>query len=349
MESYQRLERAFAEWNNLDPVGMVACSSGSSALHLALESLRLPNGCEVLTSDFNMIAVPRACTLAGLTPVLVDCTDDLLISTELMVQALTEGGSNWDRDIRSTGFGLPRKQAIGAIVLVHIYGRRYEWQRLTSELPFYGPRIIEDLAEAHGVRPHPETDAACWSFFKNKIIAGHEGGAVWFKNHEHAALARQLRCLGFTDKHDFMHVPRGHNYRMSNAHAELILDSLAKVDENVARRREAESWYDAECPDQWKMPARTSPWVYDLRIPGMTAEQQDHAVRLLQEHGIQARHAFRPMSWQEEYRNGRLVRGPEHVAARMGREVIYLPLMGVIEEDAKLAFQILRGLLGSLE
>jgi len=277
-----------------------------------------------------MIAVPRAIALAGLSPVFVDCGDDLLMDIGLLSGHLSECSE--------------KDASPAAVVAVHIYGRVCDVDQITNAASWERFRVIEDLAEAHGVRPHLQTDAACWSFFRNKVIAGQEGGAVYFRDPARAAIARQLRCLGFTDKHDFLHVPRGHNYRLSNIHAELILDSLANVDANVARRREVERWYDELCPTDWRMPARISPWVYDLRIPGLTQERQDHAVRLLIEHGIQARHAFRPMSWQEEFANCRLVRGAEHVAARLGVEVLYLPLAGVTQEDAKLAFEILRGL-----
>ena len=81
-EPYQRLEKLWAEMNDLSSEGMVACSSGTAALHLALESLKLPNGSYVAVPDYTMIACARAVTLAGLKPVFIDCTSDLLIDVE---------------------------------------------------------------------------------------------------------------------------------------------------------------------------------------------------------------------------------------------------------------------------
>lgn len=52
MEPYQLFEQQFAEWASVGNV--VGCSSGTSALHLALESLQLPLGSEVITSDFTI-------------------------------------------------------------------------------------------------------------------------------------------------------------------------------------------------------------------------------------------------------------------------------------------------------
>mgnify|MGYP000263818837 CR=1 FL=1 len=100
---------------------------------------------------------------------------------------------------------------------------------------------MEDRAEAHGVDFGDYIpDAACWSFYRNKIVAGEEGGAIAFKNPRHASVAKSLRSLGFTTSHDFYHVPRGHNYRLANCLAQLVLSSLANVDANLAKRRQLE-------------------------------------------------------------------------------------------------------------
>ena len=308
MEPFLELEQKFATWVGVDPTGMVGCSSGTAALHLALEALRLPKGAEVIMPDLTMVACTRAVSLAGLTPVFVDCGEDLLMEKTLIPQALE----------------LKTK----ALMAVHVYGRGYG-----MEPPGFSPGsfyFIEDLAEAHGIKPHSMTDIACWSFYRNKIIAGEEGGAVWFRDSEHAKLARSLRSMGFTDAHDFMHLPGGHNYRMSNAHAKLILDSLARADENIRQRRQMEARYDLHCPDEWRMPRRDAVWVYDLRIPGMTKEFQDGLVRGLQAEGIAARHCFKPMHMQEEYKDCKHVGG--EVAERMSREVIYLPVSPTMTE-----------------
>lgn len=319
MQPYQQLEAAWAEFNDLDPSGMVACSSGTAALHLAMEAFQLSPGSEVIVPDFTMIACARAVALASLENVFIDCGDDLLLDHRLLGNVANPS----------------------AIIAVHVYGRRCSMDQIAARAGEAGCFIVEDSAEAHGVRPHPRTDAMCVSFYKNKIIAGQEGGAVWFRNQEHAELARSLRSLGFTASHDFYHVPRGHNYRMSNAHAELVLESLAKYETNLNQRREIEAWYDAACPDEWRMPPRDAPWVYDLRLRGH-ADKLDSVVRTLRESGIEARHGFKPMSWQKEFSRCRLVKGERHVAGLAAREVMYLPLTpGLSRERATAAVRMI--------
>lgn len=330
MEPYQELEQEIAKWAGYPAENVVGCSSGTAALHLALESFRLPKGSKVITSDFNMIAVPRAIVLAGLSPVFVDCDDKLLMDS-LLVPYVDENAS--------------------AIVVVHIYGRQLNFDdaRNQGAGPGWcwkdGLRIVEDLAEAHGIKPQPGTDAACWSFYRNKIVAGEEGGAVAFRDPKHASLARSLRSLGFTDKHDFTHLPRGHNYRLSNSHARIILDGLKTVEASIFLRRQIEGWYNAICPHPWKMPERNVPWVYDLRVRGMKPDEQDRVVRELQVAGIPARHAFKPMSLQEEFYVHAIEPGVN--ALRASTEIIYLPIQpGVTSQSSvRKSFDVIRSVL----
>lgn len=307
-EPYEELEVKFAEWNELDPAGMVACSSGTAALHLACEMMGTRSSGRVIVPDLTMVACPRAVVLAGKSPEFCDCDDRLNVKPSEVWKAV-------DDDVHD------------GLLIVHTYGRTPDRANLLA----YGRNqyVVEDLAEAHGTRPDELSDAACWSFYKNKIVCGEEGGAVWFRDPEHAKRARQLRSLGFTDAHDFTHVPRGHNYRMSNAHAKLILPSLAEADQNLAKRRQIEQWYDARVPKEWHMPPRDVVWVYDLRIPGMVYAQQDNLVRGLNQRGVAARHAFKPMTTLDEWRGQQPV-SPN--ALRLSQEVIYLPAYPYLTE-----------------
>lgn len=317
MEAYERLENEFGDFVNMRQGEMVACSSGTAALHLALEALELPQDSKCLMSDYNMIACPRAATLAGLQPIFVDCNeDDLLINTDRL-----------DEVARS---GLDQK----ALLVTHIYGRRCYMEGVRSTQDWVGNLpVIEDMAEIHGIQPDGEcSDAACWSFYKNKIVAGEEGGIVWFKYPEIAKIARELRSLGFSNKHDYLHRPRGHNYRLSNVHAELILKSLMRFSENNARRNQIEEWYDKYVPKQWHQPLRDAVWVYDLRIPDLGYQRLDFIIRELNQQGIAARHGFKPMTMQEEYYSEQISSNAEKATY----EVLYLPVYpSMTEKEVK--------------
>lgn len=322
MEAYQQLEVEFRPWTG-ELSNVVACSSGTSALHLALEAMRLPLGSQVIVPNYTMVAVARAVTLAGHSPVFVDVDyDRLLIDPSQVRKALAS---------------CPDAKAIMA---VHTFGRQCPMEELHQIAEERELAIIEDCAEAHGVLPHPKSAAACWSFYKNKIIAGEEGGAVAFRDPEHARLARELRCIGFKPEHDYNHHPRGHNYRLANSLAELILKSIHRAQEKslvpssgcalLAGRSWTEmrsyivDYFNAICPTKWVTPPREAEWVYDVRIPGMTIETQRKVVICLLEKQIPVRYGFKPMSWQEEYKYH--INFGTWVSDKAASEVIYIPI-----------------------
>lgn len=308
MEAYQQLEKEWAEYVGADPYHAVACNSGTSALHLALEALELPKGGEVIVPDFTMVACARAVVMAGLRPVFADCNNRLVIdrsSVEKLITARTV-----------------------AIMPVHIYGRGCPMKEIADLASTHGLFIVEDCAEYHGAPLSGYADAYCWSFYKNKIVAGEEGGMVVFGNSdggdEQARLARMLRCQGFTDEHDFWHVPRGFNARMPNAQAQLIRESLKRIDENLARRRHLVEWFDRLLPDKFRAAPREAPWVYDLwDVPDACDK-----VHKLNKRGIPARMAFKPMSAQPEFYDARFNRLE---AWRRSMSTLYLPLIPKVD------------------
>jgi dTDP-4-amino-4,6-dideoxygalactose transaminase len=189
------------------------------------------------------------------------------------------------------------------------------------------------MAEVHGTKPHPNSFAACWSFYKNKTIHGEEGGMIAFKNAHDARLAKQLRTLGFDDNHDYFHVPRGVNARMSNAHAELILPSLRTFKSTNATKHFRSNAYDDGVPREWQMPVCTFPWIYPIHIKGMVSFQQGEIVRRLNKKGIAARQGFKSMKLQAEFEHLRGNPFLQTNAMRLQHEIIYLPLSETMTLD----------------
>ena len=294
MQAYEQLEHDWALMHELDPEHMVACSSGTAALHLAFESLRYRNRWkdtdEILCPSFSMVACPRGIAAANLKPRFVDVDFSTGVTTK------------WD---------WLKMSCVKGVLAVHTYGR-------LATLPNFDTCIVEDLAEAHGVFPSSHSDAACWSFYKNKVVAGEEGGAVYFKDLEAARVAKELRCLGMGPVHDFRVLPRGMNYRMSNVHANLILPSMKNMKENLKKRREVEKWYKKLLPDN--RPTRLIPWVYDFLLPRYLSPE--FVVGYFNKKGIAARHSFCPNHSQIEFRTS------ENLGASktLYENLIYLPI-----------------------
>ncbi|WP_439378724.1 DegT/DnrJ/EryC1/StrS family aminotransferase [Amycolatopsis lexingtonensis] len=269
-----RFEAAFAEWN--DVAHGVACSSGTAALTLALRALGIGPGDEVLVPEFTFVASAWAVTYTGATPVFVDCRDDLTIDPALAEAAIT-----------------PRTKAI---MPVHVHGRRCDMDAV-MELAFeYNLRVVEDTAEAHGVRP--VGDIACFSLYANKIVTAGEGGICLTDDRRLAAQMAHLRGFATGKAHDFVHKNLAYNFRMTNLQAAVALAQVERLDEILELRAQIEKRYDErlDFPGITRMPGRDVLWMYDL-----LAEDRDELKAHLAAAGVETRVFFPPMSRQPMY------------------------------------------------
>ncbi|MFF4738664.1 DegT/DnrJ/EryC1/StrS family aminotransferase [Streptomyces sp. NPDC001262] len=271
----QRFERAFADYNSV--AHGVACSSGTAALTLALRALGIGPGDEVIVPEFTMVASAWAVTYTGATPVFVDCADDLNIDVTRIEEKIT-----------------PRTKAI---MPVHIYGRRCDMDAIMDIAFQYNLRVVEDSAEAHGIRP--VGDIACFSLFANKIITSGEGGICLTDDPRLAGQMEHLRAMAFTKDHSFLHKKVAYNNRMTAMQAAVALGQVERLDEILEIRRAIEKRYDeglADVPGITLMPPRDVLWMYDLR-----AERRGELQEFLASESIETRLFFKPMSRQPMY------------------------------------------------
>jgi perosamine synthetase len=300
-----RFEEEFAAYNGV--AHGVACSSGTTALTLALRALGIGPGDEVIVPEFTMIASAWAVTYTGATPVFVDCADDLTIDVSLIESKIT-----------------PRTKAI---MPVHIYGRRCAMDEIMKIAYEYNLRVVEDSAEAHGVRP--VGDIACFSLFANKIITSGEGGICVTNDPHLAAQMAHLRGMAFSKEHNFIHKKLAYNFRMTNLQAAVAVAQVEQIDEILAARKRIEAGYDqrlAGISGITRMPAREVLWMYDLR-----ADNRDELMKYLHEGGIETRLFFQPMSRQPMYYSDDW---SSLNAARFAADGLYLPTyVGLTEED----------------
>jgi perosamine synthetase len=309
-QAFEQLEKEFGEF--IGNPNTVAVSSGTAALHIACEVARTKITDDVTGEvkpsiaipEYTMVACARAAAMADLDIHFVDCNDNLQMNMDLV----------------------PDQMHI--VMAVHIYGNLCNRDPICHRKPWL---VIEDMAEVHGAKPHPNTFAACWSFYKNKTIHGEEGGMIAFKNPQDVRLAKQLRTLGFDDNHDYFHVPRGVNARMSNAHAELILPSLRNFETTNAAKHFRGNNYDNHLPLEWLQFVCRYPWIYPIRIKGMNPFQQRELVLKLNEKGIAARQGFKSMKLQAEFDDG--TADCITNAMRLQHEIIYLPLSETMTRD----------------
>ncbi|AXG81917.1 DegT/DnrJ/EryC1/StrS family aminotransferase [Streptomyces paludis] len=292
----RRFEEEFAQYNGV--AHGVACSSGTAALTLALRALGIGPGDEVIVPEMTFIASAWAVTYTGATPVFVDCRDDLNIDPDLIEEKIT-----------------PRTRAI---MPVHVNGRRCAMDRIMDIAFEYNLRVVEDFAEAHGIKP--VGDVACYSLFANKIITSGEGGICLTDD---ARLARQMSHLGsmaFTKDRSYLHKTIGYNFRMTALQGAVALAQAERIDEILDVRKEIGHRYDeglAGIDGITLMPARDVLWMYDL-----LATDRDALMEFLKDDGIETRYFFQPMSKQPMYHDPVW---PSLNATRFSQEGLYLP------------------------
>lgn len=328
MQDYERLECEIAKLFDTPGEQVTACSSGTAALHTAIECLNdIPtNGSHfsncLITCDYNMVAVPRAGVLAGFEKILFcDCDDALLTSLsednagigDILIEALVN-------------------QRQPTLVIPHLFGKKVDMEVLHAcvdrleQIWDTNILVIEDMAELHGPPPHPKSDAACWSFYKNKVVRGEEGGAVWFNDKWANAyeLSKAFRSLGMVPgRQDYVHAPRGHNYRLSNCHAKLILDSMENFKSNLFQRVVTERTLRDSLPREVLVPGeRISPWFMDVRLPNISSLRWDVMRHEFARMKISWRESFKPMSCQQEFCNSHI----RPNALKASKEVILIDL-----------------------
>ncbi len=312
----EEFERRFARF-----VGTregVATTSGTTALHLALATLGIGVGDEVLVPDFTIVACANAVLYTGATPVFVD------------VDPVT-----WTMDPESASHKITRRTK--AIMPVHIYGHPADMDRVLSIAREHDIAVVEDAAEAHGAKYRGRRvgsigDIGCFSFYSNKIITTGEGGMIVTQSPRHAARARRLRDLAFAgSRRDYRHSELGFNYRMTNLQAAIGLAQVERADEFVDHRRRCAQIY-SELLDgtpgitlPWEAPwAENVYWMYTILVTA-GVRRRGHLMRLLEALGVETRVGFWPLHRQKflTVYAGRRERFP--VSTALGLRALSLP------------------------
>jgi dTDP-4-amino-4,6-dideoxygalactose transaminase len=309
-----------------DAVGMphaAALSSGTAALHLALEAIGVSRGDEVITCTLTFVATANAIAYLGAEPVFVDCNphtwtlDPDLLAEEL--EACTRRGR------------LP-----AAVVSVDLYGQCADYDRIIAICHDYGVPLIEDAAEAlgatYGGRPAGSFgEAAAFSFNGNKILTTSGGGMLVSSHRTLVNRARYLSTQAREPAPHYEHSEVGYNYRMSNLLAALGRGQLRTLDERIEQRRATISHYRdvlGELPGIGFMPeasyGRTNGWLTCLTIDdeAFGATRDDIRVNL-EAQNIESRPVWKPMHLQPVFAQNRCRGGA--VAARLFEHGLCLP------------------------
>lgn len=287
----------------------VACSSGTTALHLALAALGIGVGDEVLVPDFTFVATANAVRYTGATPVLVD------------VDERTWGMSATEARKKITA-------RTKAILCVHTYGVPCDMPGLLALADWHGLMLVEDAAEglggsAMGTALGAIGHVGTLSFYGNKVVTCGEGGACVTQSATLAEKMRWLRGQAQDPERRYFHTGVGFNYRMTEMQAAIGRAQLSRLPAALDDRRRVCERYHARL-GRVGFSAMTpgtpyAPWVFTLRLPPQTRERTTVA---LARAGVDSRPGFSPLHWMPMYYDPS---GAFPVADALARDVVSLP------------------------
>jgi dTDP-4-amino-4,6-dideoxygalactose transaminase len=308
------LEERLAEY--LEVPHVLAVSSGTSAMHLALLALGVGRGDEVITSPITWPATANVIEHAGATPVFCDVReDDLNLDPARLPSLLTERTK--------------------AILPVHLAGQPCDLDAIHA----HGLPVVEDAAHALEARSRGRkvgglSDATCFSLYATKNLAAGEGGLVATPRDDVAEAIREMRLTRRGDGARYDQRTAGYKANLSDVLAAVALAQLDKLELHGAIRARQSLLYDEGLADlDGIAPLARDPrdthalHLYVVRIdPERAGATRDAYQRALADERISTSIHFLPvhrLTWFRE-RYPRQPRLP--VAERAGEEVLSLPL-----------------------
>lgn len=288
---------------------VLALSSGTAGLHLALRCLEVGPGDEVWAATLTFIASLAGVNYQGAKPVFVDADP-----------------ANWCLDPRLLEQGLREAACAGklpkAVIPTDLFGQSCDLDAIVGACDRYGIPVICDSAEAVGAQYKDRhagkgARAAVLSFNGNKIVTTSSGGALASDDENLISLARKLSTQAREPLPHYEHVTIGYNYRLSNILAAIGCAQLADLDERLRHRRwvfKQYSEYLGNLSGIQFMPeapyGASNRWLSVITVDAERFGASREDIRLLLErHNIESRPVWKPMHLQPVFAGSRCIGG----------------------------------------
>jgi len=293
-EFITKFEEKFAEYHGMG-FG-ISTSNGTTALHLALKSIGIKKGDEVIVPSLTFAATANAVIYCNAKPILVDSHPDYWCIDPSKIEEKINKNTR-------------------AIIPVHLYGHPCDMGWIADIANEHGLIIVEDAAEAHGAEYRGKKigtfgEISCFSFYGNKIITTGEGGMCLTNDEEIAERMKILRDHGMRPEKRYWHDEIGFNYRMTNLQAAVGVAQLKKMDDFIDKKRRIAEIYNRglmefhESGELMLHPemswARCVYWVYSIVLK--KGSNMD-LIRHLNSYGVDTRPFFYPLNLMPPYRD----------------------------------------------
>ena len=305
----------------LDVKYAIPCGNGTDALQIALMSLGLKPGDEVITTPFTFVATAEVIGLLGLKPVFVDVDPDtFLMDVSKLEEKIT-----------------PNTRCV---IPVHLFGQCVDMESLLTICEKHNLKIVEDNAQAIGaeIRFSDGTvkkagtigDLGTTSFFPSKNLGCYgDGGAIFTNNEDYGKLVRMIVNHGSSKK--YYHDVIGVNSRLDSLQAVVLRAKLPQLDVFNKARQKVAAFYNEKFKDlkSVQIPSFAS-WSthvfhqYTLRLVGI---ERAPFMEYLKECGISSAVYYPvPLHIQEGYKESGYNNGDFPISEELSESVISLPI-----------------------
>ncbi len=294
-----RFENEFARYLNVKKA--VVTMNGTSALELALRTLNIGVGDEVIVSSMTFISPVNTVKYVGAEPVFVDvCRDTWVMDADKVEELIT-----------------PRTKAI---LPVHIYGHPVDMDKIMDIANRYNLYVIEDATESLAAEYKEKKVGSighigCFSFNGNKLITTGAGGMLVTDDERFGERAKYLSTQTKTvlSNGGFYHEEIGYNFRMPNLLAAMGCAQLENIDEYSSIKRNNANLYNKLLCDVngIRLPVERESvknvyWLYSILVEEDYYITRDELILKLKENNIQSRPFFMPVHRMPPYKESKI-------------------------------------------
>lgn len=313
----------------------VVTMNGTAALELALRTLGIGEGDEVIVSSLTFISPVNTIKYVGAEPVFVDiCRDTWVMDASKIEEMIT-----------------PKTKAI---LPIHIYGHPADMDKIMKIAKKYNLYVIEDATESlgslySGAAAGTIGHIGCYSFNGNKLITTGAGGMLVTNDEKLGERAKYLSTQTKTvlDNGGFYHEEIGYNFRMPNILAAMGCAQLENIEEYIKIKRQNAKVYNellknvngVTLPAE-KESVKNVYWLYSILVEDDYQLTRDELILKLKENGIQARPFFMAVHEMPPYNECR--HGNMSVTCELVKKGINLPSsIELNENDIKQIFKVI--------
>lgn len=317
-ENINEFENSVKKYLNIK--NAVGLGSGTSAIHLGLKALGVGKDDIVFVSDLTFSASVNPIVYENATPVFIDSEYE-----------------TWNMDPEALEKAFEKYPNPKAVVVVHLYGRAANMEKIMEICSKHNVPVFEDAAEGLGTIYKDKFlgtygKCNCLSFNGNKIITTTGGGMLVTDSEEIAKKVKFWSTQSKEPERYYHHKEIGYNYRLSNVLAGIGRGQMMVLEERIAKKREIFDFYKKEFEEiediemiSEKEYERSNRWLSCMLLKEGSKVTPLDIIEKLEEDNIESRMVWKPMHMQPVFEKYDYISNGVNVGEDLFKRGVCLP------------------------